>query len=149
MEVPYYFNDCFTSTSLNCCVFSFPTHSARNDLSTVIICETLTTEAFFNPLDLADIRTFPGAAANMRLEVMTAATTVLTRLRLNSFDCMTRIGRRNPGAEPAGVGREDHHISPRCTTSHPRQKFGIAELQSPCPDWMHPGLFRKWRPIAR
>ncbi len=51
----------------------------------VMICETLTTEGFDRPVPLTGSRTFPGASAKRRFEVMTTAITVLIRLSLKLF----------------------------------------------------------------
>lgn len=48
-------------------------------------CETFTTEGFDKPVPLEGSRTFPGASARRRLEVMTAAMTVLIRLSLKEL----------------------------------------------------------------
>lgn len=71
------------------------------------------TAAFDNPPSDLLKRTFPGAAAKPRLEVTTATMTVAMRLSLNGFDWTTRTGRRNPGPEPVGIGKDAHHNSPR------------------------------------
>ena len=60
---------------------------------------------------------FPGASARRRFDVMTAATTVPMRLSLKLFAVTTSKGRRKPGPDPAGSGRDAHQISPRRTTA--------------------------------
>src|SRR5215510_7579941 len=63
-----------------CCVsVSLPIFSVRNDLLTVINCETLTTDSFRNPVVFAGSRTLPGACATFRFDVTTAASTVRIR----------------------------------------------------------------------
>ena len=76
-------------------------------------CETLATESLFNPVLLPANKTFPGAAASFKLDVMIATMRVLMRLWLKSLDCTTTIGRRKPGPEPLGSDSEAHQISPR------------------------------------
>ena len=73
---------------------SLPTRSVSKALSTVMIWETFTTEGFERPDPLGGSRTFPGASARRRLEVMTAAMTVLMRLSLKLFAETKRRGRR-------------------------------------------------------
>ena len=76
------------------------------------------TDAFgASPVPLVGRRTFPGASAKRRFDVMTAATTVLMRLSLKLFAETISNGRRKPGPDPVGSGREAHHISPRRTTA--------------------------------
>jgi len=111
-------------------------------------CDTFTTDAFFKPLARAGIRTFPGAFARMRLDVMTAATTVCILLRLNSLDWMIRTGRRKPGVDPLGIARQAHQISPRCTTSALQSKRLLAVLQYHSPNATGPDLSYKQRPVA-
>jgi hypothetical protein len=48
-----------------------------------MICETFTTEGFNSPVPRTGKRTLPGASASRRLDVITAAITVLMRLTLN------------------------------------------------------------------
>ena len=105
-----------SSTSASNRGLSLPIRSVRNALSTVMICETLTTDAFVRPVPLIGRRTLPGASAKRRFEVMTAAITVLMRLSLKLFAEMISNGRRNPGPDPAGSGSEAHQISPRRTS---------------------------------
>lgn len=99
----------------------FLTFWVRNDLSTVINWETLATDFFGSPEILLDRRTFPGAAANLKFDVMTTAITVRILLRLKSSDCTIRNGRLYPGSEAEGFGSEAHHISPLFITTHPLQ----------------------------
>lgn len=61
---------------------TFPTLSVGKDLSTVMIRETLTTEGFDRPVPRTARRTFPGASARRRFDVITAAITVLILLSL-------------------------------------------------------------------
>lgn len=114
-----------------------------------MICEIFTTEVFFSPLDLAGIRTFPGAFASTRLDVIATATTVFIRLRLNSFDWIIRTGRRKPGPDPLGAVREDHHISPRFTPTLPRPGTEIAFPQDLYPGEIRLALFYKQHLIAQ
>ena len=104
-----------SSTSASNRGLSLPMRCVRNVLSTVMICETFTADAFVSPVPLIGRRTFPGASARRRFEVMTAAITVLMRLSLKLFAEMISNGRRNPGPDPAGSGSEAHQISPRRT----------------------------------
>ncbi len=48
---------------------------------------------------------------------MANATTVLMRLLLKLSDETISTGRRNPGPEPLGSGKDAHQISPRFTSS--------------------------------
>ncbi len=96
---------------------TLPTRSVRNALSMVITCETLTTEGFARPVPLTGSRTFPGASARRRFEVMTAAMTVLIRLSLKLLAETMRYGLRYPGPEPEGSGNDAHQTSPRRTTT--------------------------------
>ena len=89
------------------------TMEVSNERSKVMSCDTLTTEAFGNPVSDLAKRMFPGAAANAKFDVTTATMTVAIRLSLNAFDWTTNTGRRKPGPEPVGAGREAHHNSPR------------------------------------
>jgi hypothetical protein len=54
--------------------------------SKVNTCDTLTTDAFGNPLVRRPKRTLPGASASAVLDVMAATTTVPIRLRLKASD---------------------------------------------------------------
>src|SRR3990172_11102006 len=81
-----------------------------------MIWETFATDAFVRPVPLIGRRTFPGALAKRRFDVMTAATTVLMPLSLKLFAETISNGRRKPGRDPVGSGREPHQISPRSTT---------------------------------
>ena len=64
------------SSARKCDGFSRPIRSVRNVLSTVINCETLTTESFLSPVLEAAMRTFPGASTRRRFEVTTATIAV-------------------------------------------------------------------------
>ena len=68
------------STSFNMVASMLPIFSVKKDLSTVINCETLTTDFFGNPDSFFDKRILPGASASRRLEVITTAITVFIRL---------------------------------------------------------------------
>ncbi len=92
--------------------------------SMVIICETLITEGFESPDSDLAIRTFPGASASDRFEVTTATITVAMRLSLNGFDWMISTGRRSPGPEPTGTGKEAHQSSPRFMTKNQSLRLG-------------------------
>ena len=77
------------------------------------------TDGFVSPVPLAGIRIFPGASASCRFDVITAAITVLMRLLLKLLADTISNGRRKPGPDPEGSGREAHQISPRRTTACP------------------------------
>ena len=81
-----------------------------------MIWETFATDTFVSPVPFTGRRTFPGASAKRRFDVMTAATTVLMPLSLKLFADTISNGRRKPGPDPVGSGREPHQISPRRTT---------------------------------
>lgn len=104
-----------------------PHFSARNVRSNVMICDTFATESFGRPESLAGIRTLPGASARRRLEVITTATTVRIRLRLNALDWTMITGRRNPGSDAIGSGSRAHHTVPRSITTP--QKEAISPEQ--------------------
>lgn len=87
--------------------------SLRNDLSTVMICETFTTDGFESPEPLVGMRTFPGASASRRFDVTTAAITVLMRLVLKLSAETINSGRRKPGPDPDGLVNDAHQSSPR------------------------------------
>ena len=57
-----------------------PNGISKSDLSTVKICETLTTLCFWRFASPGNSRTFPGASARLRFEVSAHTTTVLIRL---------------------------------------------------------------------
>lgn len=95
---------------------TFPTRCVRNVLSMVMIWDTLTTDGFDKPVPLTASRTFPGASASRRFDVMTAPITVLIRLSLKLLAEMIRYGLRYPGPEPDGSGKEAHQTSPRRAT---------------------------------
>jgi hypothetical protein len=59
---------------------SLLTRSLRRDLSREMICETLATESFGNPVTLADKLTLPGASAHFRLLV--SGTQIAVEMRL-------------------------------------------------------------------
>ena len=107
-----------SSTSPRSRGFSLPMRSVRNDLSTVMICETFTTDGFESPVPLVGRRMFPGASASRRFDVTTAATTVLIRLTLKLFAEMISSGRRKPGPDPDGSDNDAHQSSPRRITSY-------------------------------
>jgi hypothetical protein len=106
-----------SSTCANVWGLRRPTRSVRKDLSIVITCDTFTTEGFDNPTPLVGSRTFPGAWASRRFDVITAAITVLIRLSLKLLAEITRYGLRKPGPDPEGSGTEAHQISPLRTTT--------------------------------
>jgi hypothetical protein len=54
-------------------LFTFP---AKNAMSTVITCETWTTDLLGRPESFLDRRTLPGASAKRRFEEMTKAIVV-------------------------------------------------------------------------
>jgi hypothetical protein len=82
----------------------------------VIISEILITDGFTTPDFDLPIRTFPGASASERFDVTTATITVAIRLSLKGFDWITGTGRRKPGPDPAGIGKDARQISPRFMT---------------------------------
>jgi len=61
------------------------TRSVKIDLSTVITCEMFITDGLERPESDLEMRTFPGALAKERFEVMAATKTVEILLRLNEF----------------------------------------------------------------
>lgn len=91
---------------------SFPTPTVRTVLSKLIICETLATESFGNPVARATRWTLPGASAHLRLLVSGTQITVAIRLRFKASDWITKTGLRKPGADPVGAGKSAHQISP-------------------------------------
>ncbi len=60
--------------------------SERKFRSIVNNCDTFATDSFFSPEIFFANKTFPGAWANRKFDVMTAQITVDIRLSLNSFD---------------------------------------------------------------
>lgn len=94
------------------------TRSVRNILSSVIVCDTFTTESLGSAVSSFVTRTLPGASASRRFVVNTTEITVRIRLRLKSSDWTMRTGRRYPGSEATGSGNSAHQTSPRRTTSH-------------------------------
>ena len=64
-------------------------------------------------------RIFPGEAARVVLEVLTAQMTVLMAERLKESAWMTKTGLCLPGSDPRGEGNFAHHISPLIITIHP------------------------------
>jgi hypothetical protein len=72
---------------------SLPALSAKNDLSSVNIWDTLTTDSFDNPDSFFEISKLPGASAKRIFEVTTATMTVLILLLLKSLDEITTTGR--------------------------------------------------------
>src|SRR6266699_4259930 len=82
------------STSLISVGGSCPISSSRSVLSRVTRAVTLTTESLGRPDEVAGTKTFPGMAARLVLEVITAANVVLSRLALYGSAWMTRTGRR-------------------------------------------------------
>jgi len=61
------------------------THSVKIDLSTVTTCEMFITDGLERPESDLEMRTFPGALAKERFEVMVDTKTVDILLRLNEF----------------------------------------------------------------
>ena len=94
-----------------------PHFSVRNVRSTVITCDTFTTESLGRPDSDAGTNTFPGASARRRFEVRTTAIAVRIRLRLKAFDWIITTGRLKPGSEAVGSGNRAHQISPRSITT--------------------------------
>ena len=64
---------------------------------------------------------------------MTATTTVRIRLLLNSSDWTMITGRRKPGPDPAGSGKEAHQICPRRTTTLHVAANETAKPERSCP----------------
>ena len=89
-----------------------PHFSVRNVRSTVITCDTFTTESLGRPDSDAGTNTFPGASARRRFEVRTTAMAVRIRLRLKAFDWIITTGRLKLGSEAVGSGNCAHQISP-------------------------------------
>jgi hypothetical protein len=85
-----------------------------------MICDTLATESFGNPVVLFERSPLPGAPAQTVLLVRGTHTTVAMRLRFNEFPWTTTTGRRNPGPEPVGSGKCAHQTSPCATSTTPR-----------------------------
>ncbi len=117
-----------------------PACSVRESQSTVISCDTFTTESRGKPESRAGNRTFPGAPASARLLVMTATMTVWIRLWLNASAWTTRTGRRKPGSDRRGSGRSAHQISPRRSsadtiTRNLCPEHGTVPLQAEHPTW--------------
>lgn len=77
-----------------------PTRSVSSDLSTVVICDTFTTEGFGSPPSPIRNSTLPGAAARFLFDVTRHTTVVAIRLWLNASHCTTTQGWRSAGAEP-------------------------------------------------
>lgn len=69
-----------------------PILSISTPLSTVSTCETLTTDSFRSPDSRAATRTFPGATARRRFEVIIVTMTVEIRLSLNVSVELTTTG---------------------------------------------------------
>jgi hypothetical protein len=61
---------------------------------------TLTTESLGSPLAIAGTKTFPGMAAKLVLDVITAASVVLSLLALYGSAWTTKTGRRFAGLLP-------------------------------------------------
>lgn len=64
----------------NLCRGNLLTRSLRRDLSKEMICETLATESFGNPVTPADKLTLPGASAHFKLLV--SGTQIAVEMRL-------------------------------------------------------------------
>lgn len=65
-----------SSTCLSMASEAPPTLAAKNRLSRVTICDTLTTDCLLKPVPRIGKGTLPGAAANFRFDVMAKARTV-------------------------------------------------------------------------
>ena len=61
--------------------------------------------------------TLPGAAPNLRFDVIATTVTVLIRERLKASAETTKTGRRQAGADPCFGPKSAHQTSPRATTS--------------------------------
>jgi hypothetical protein len=95
------------------CAGNVLTRCVSNPRSTVSNCDTFTTDGFDKPESDFPIRKLPGASASVRFEVMTAMIAVAMRLSLKGLDWTMSTGRRIPGPDPTGSGRDAHHTSPR------------------------------------
>src|SRR5229473_6151458 len=82
------------------------------------------TESWSKPALPAARATLPGAAPNLRFEVIAATVTVLIRERLKASAEITRTGRRQAGADPCRGPKSAHQTSPRATTSQPSLSSG-------------------------
>src|SRR5712692_1252700 len=91
---------------------SVPILSPNWDLSTVKICEILTTLCRGRLASPGSRRTLPGAVARRRLEVSAHTTTVWIRLRLKTLFWTTTCGWRYPGSEPEGSSNSTQKMSP-------------------------------------
>jgi hypothetical protein len=107
-------------------------------LSSVTICDTFTTESSGSPVSEAETKTFPGAVASRRFLVMAATITVAIRLAVNASAWMIRTGRRYPAAEPCGLRRLAHQISPRCITSPLSTRHGTVRRLIQDQEWKVP-----------
>jgi len=88
------------STSRNDSAGRRPTFSVSRCLSSVISCDTLTTDSCGKPLARRVTRTLPGASANRMFDVIAAQIDVRIALSLNSFDCTISTGPWYPGPVP-------------------------------------------------
>jgi len=116
-----------------CSIFKpsrLPRRLLKSLLSSVTTCVTLMTESRSKPAVPAARATLPGAAPNLRFEVMAATVTVLIRERLKASAEITRTGRRQAGADPCRGPRSAHQTSPRTTTS----RRLLSSVQQPAGD---------------
>ena len=82
---------------------TLPMRLTNRERSIVTIWLMFTTEAFGRDPVPFGRRTFPGAAASARFDVITTAITVEIALRLNESADTTRTGRRQPGSDRAAL----------------------------------------------
>jgi hypothetical protein len=81
------------------------------------IWDTFATESLGRPERRAGKDTFPGAAAHRRLLVNGTTTTVASLLAFSASPWTITTGRRWPGPDPTGSGREAQKTSPCATTT--------------------------------
>src|SRR5262249_43776100 len=112
-------------------------------LSRVTRAVTLTTESLGRPDVAAGRKTLPGMAARPVLEVMTAASVVLSRLALYGSDWTTRTGRRLAGRLPRGSPRSAQQMLPPRISSGPRLLAACGPRQ-----WLRPQSRRCVLPAA-
>lgn len=99
---------------------SRPATESTSALSTVASWVTLTIEGRGSPPSPFGSRTFPGKPPYLRLEVIAATTTVLSRVRLKRSCCSTIAGRHPAGAERRGGAKRTQMMSP-CWITIPRR----------------------------
>jgi hypothetical protein len=95
---------------------TWPTRSVRFVLLSVATAVTFTTESRGRPVTAAGRNTLPSIAASDVFDVMTAASTVASRLPLYGSDWITSVGRRLAGRLSFESPRSAQGISPRRIT---------------------------------